>query len=69
MQPFLFTMKIKYTIIFLAAIILLLVSEYLFLTELNEAHRFLVLLLSASGVILSACIAILCYKRSAKDVA
>ena len=69
MQPFLFTMKIKYTIIFLAAIILLLVSEYLFLTELNEAHRLFVLLLSAIGVILSSCIAILCYIRSAKDIA
>lgn len=62
-------MKIKYTIIFLAAVVMLLVSEYLFLTELNEAHRIVILLLSACGVIISSFVAILCYIRSAKDVA
>ena len=60
-------MKTKYTIIFLAAIILLLVSEYLFLTELNEAHRLLILFIAAAGVLISSFIAILCYIRSAKD--
>jgi hypothetical protein len=62
-------MKTKYSIIFLAAIILLLVCEYLFLTELTEAHRIFILLLAAIGVVASACIAVLCYIRSAKDIA
>jgi len=62
-------MKTKYTIIFLAAVILLLVSEYLFLTELNESHRLLNLFVSAAGVLLSSFVAILCYIRSAKDAA
>jgi len=62
-------MKTKYSIIFLAAIILLLVCEYLFLTELIESHRMVILFLAAAGVISSACIAVLCYIRSAKDVA
>ncbi|MEJ0103344.1 MAG: hypothetical protein WDO19_12620 [Bacteroidota bacterium] len=62
-------MKTKYSIIFLASVILLLVCEYLFLTELTEAHRIFVLLLAAAGVLASSCIAVLCYIRSAKDVA
>jgi hypothetical protein len=68
-QPLLFKVKTKYTIVFLAAIVLLLVSEYLFLTEFSEAHRLLILLLSATGVLLSSFIAIFCYIRSAKDIA
>ncbi|MES1219954.1 MAG: hypothetical protein ABUT20_30915 [Bacteroidota bacterium] len=62
-------MKTKYSIIFIAAIVLLLVCEYLFLTELMEAHRLMILFLAAGGVVSASCIAILCYIRSAKDVA
>jgi len=62
-------MKTKYSIIFFAAVILLLVCEYLFLTELMELHRLLILFLAAVGVISASCIAVLCYIRSAKDVA
>ncbi|MGC4037441.1 MAG: hypothetical protein QM764_15880 [Chitinophagaceae bacterium] len=62
-------MKTKHSIIFISAIVLLLVCEYLFLTELIEAHRLIILFLAAIGVISSSCIAVLCYIRSSKDVA
>jgi hypothetical protein len=67
--PFLFNMKKKYSILFFTAIVILLVSEYLFLTELSETHSLLLLLGSAAGLLVSAIVAVFCYIRSAKDTA
>ncbi|HEU4575812.1 MAG TPA: hypothetical protein VFS36_12480 [Chitinophagaceae bacterium] len=62
-------MKTKYSILFFTAIILLVACEYIFLSELTEAHRIPVLVVTALGVLLSASTVIFCYTRSGKDAA
>ncbi|MBL7762542.1 MAG: hypothetical protein JNL23_03870 [Chitinophagaceae bacterium] len=62
-------MKKKYSILFFIAIILLLVSEYLFLTGLSETHNLVLMLGSATGLLVSSVVVIVCYVRSAKDPA
>ena len=62
-------MKKKYSILFFTAIIFLLVSEYLFLTELSGTHSLLLLLASATGLLISSLVIIICYIRSANDAA
>ena len=61
-------MKIKYVIIFLVGLLTLAVSEYLFLTELNNQQRFFMLFLTTIIAIASIVTIFACYKRLRKDV-
>ena len=60
-------MKIKYILIFLLCILVLAASEYLFLAELNNQQRFLILLLTTLTAIASIVAIFLCYKRLGKE--
>jgi predicted membrane channel-forming protein YqfA (hemolysin III family) len=60
-------MKRKYSIVFFLAIVLLIICEYIFLAELNDTHRFFILFLAATGVVISSLAVIFCYVRSAKE--
>jgi len=61
-------MKMKYFIIFLICIIVLAGSEYLFLNELGNQQRFLILLLSVVVATTSIIAIFLCYRRLRKEV-
>ena len=60
-------MKTKYIIIFLLCLLALTVSEYLFLTELNNQQRFYILFLTTAIAIGSIITIFACYKRLQKD--
>lgn len=60
-------MKAKYIIIFLFGLLALTVSEYLFLTELNNHQRFYILFLTTIIAIGSIVALFACYKRLRKD--
>jgi hypothetical protein len=61
-------MKIKYVIIFLLGLLALAVSEYLFLTELNNHQRFYILILTSVVAIASIVTIFACYKHLRKDI-
>lgn len=61
-------MKIKYIIIFLLGLLALTVSEYIFLTELNNQQRFYILILTSVIAIGSIVTIFACYKRLRKDM-
>jgi heme/copper-type cytochrome/quinol oxidase subunit 1 len=61
-------MKIKYVIIFLLGLLALAVSEYIFLTELNNQQRFYILILTSVVAIASVVTIFACYKRLRKDI-
>jgi Kef-type K+ transport system membrane component KefB len=60
-------MKIKYILIFLLCILVLAVSEYLFLSELNNQQRFFILLITTLTAVASIVAIFLCYKRLGND--
>lgn len=60
-------MKAKYIIIFLFCLLALAVSEYLFLTELNNQQRVYILLLTTVIAIASVVTIFACYKRLRKN--
>jgi hypothetical protein len=61
-------MKMKYVIVFLVCILALAASEYLFLSELNNQQRFLILLFTVIIAVSSIIAIFLCYRRFRKDV-
>jgi hypothetical protein len=61
-------MKAKYIIIFLFCLLALTVSEYLFLTELNNHQRFYILLLTTVIAIVSIVTIFACYKHLRKNM-
>jgi hypothetical protein len=61
-------MKIKYIVIFLFGLLALAVSEYIFLTELNNHQRFYILILTSAVAIVSIVAIFACYKRLRKDM-
>jgi hypothetical protein len=60
-------MKTKYTIIFLICVLVLAVSEYLFLSEVNNQQRTFVLFATTAVAVASIVAIVLCYKRLGKD--
>jgi hypothetical protein len=58
----------KYIIIFLACVLVLATSEYLFLNEISSQQRFFILLLTTLAAIASIVTIFLCYKRLRKDI-
>ncbi|HVZ57912.1 MAG TPA: hypothetical protein VG870_14730 [Chitinophagaceae bacterium] len=62
-------MKTKYSIVFFLAILLLVICEYVFLSEITEGHRMGVLIATGLGGLFSALAVVFCYMRSGKDVA
>lgn len=63
-----FIMKTKYVIIFLICLLVLAVSEYLFLSELGNQQRFAILVGTTLIAIGSIVTIFLCYKRLQKDI-
>ena len=61
-------MKMKYIIVFLLCILVLAISEYLFLSELGHQQRFIILLGTMLIAVASIVTIFLCYKRLQKDV-
>jgi hypothetical protein len=60
-------MKTKYTIIFLLCVLVLAISEYLFLSEINNQQRVFVIFATTAIAIASIVAIVLCYKRLGKD--
>ena len=56
-------MKTKYILLFLFCVLALAASEYLFLSELSNQQRFVILLLTTLAAIASIIAIFLCYKR------
>lgn len=56
-------MKVKYAIYFVLLIIVLVVSEYIFLTELNTRQRLGILFLTSFIAISSIVAIFICYRR------
>ena len=61
-------MKTKYTIIFLLCVLVLAISEYIFLSELSSQQRTFVLFATSAVAIASIIALVFCYKRLGKDV-
>jgi len=60
-------MKTIYTIIFLLCVLALAASEYVFLNELNNHQRFLILLLTSLAALVSVVAIFICYRRLGKE--
>ena len=60
-------MKTKYTIIFLLCVLVLAISEYIFLSELSSQQRSFVLFATSAVAIASIIVLVFCYKRLGKD--
>jgi uncharacterized membrane protein HdeD (DUF308 family) len=58
----------KYVIVFLLCLLALAASEYLFLSELGNQQRFLILLFAVLIAIASIVTIFLCYRRLRKDL-
>jgi hypothetical protein len=61
-------MKMKYIIIFLVCILALAASEYLFLAELNNQQRVVILFTTTFIAVASIITIFFCYRRFRKDV-
>ena len=61
-------MRMKYVIVFLLCLLALAASEYLFLSELGNQQRFLILLFAVLIAIASIVTIFLCYRRLRKDL-
>ena len=61
-------MRMKYVIVFLLCLLALAASEYLFLSELGNQQRFLILLFAVLIAIASIVSIFLCYRRLRKDL-
>jgi hypothetical protein len=56
-------MKIKYTIFFVLLVLVLIASEYIFLSELSSHQRLLILMLTSLIAIISIVAIFICYRR------